>query len=239
MSDDFETTMWWGVSPGSWVTHADRLFRSAEVLWQPLQRLLDMEARAIANGTLMRDDTDYRIEDWYHIHAYLLVAGSALEAMLKAAAIQAKLNTGGFDAVLGPGRELQRWLTTHNLVAIASHAGIELTDVEREQLRRLEKYVVWAGPYPVPKSMVEHHPPQACSMWTMTCLTGMKRHFGACMPARTRHTPNFERLEFQRRATKGSSNGPTAKARGRVVDALLPERPAHRRERPHRQVLRR
>ena len=41
-----------------------------------------------------------RLGLWSHVYAFLLVAGAALEAMIKAAGIQAHLNVEGFKAVV-------------------------------------------------------------------------------------------------------------------------------------------
>ena len=78
--------------------------------------------------------------------------------MFKAAAIQAKLNVGGPSAVLQPNLQLQGWVTTHNLPSFAATAGVALTNGEQQRLRRFQKYVIWAGRYPVPKTMREKHP---------------------------------------------------------------------------------
>ena len=74
--------------------------------------------------------------------------------MLKAAAIQATLNTDAASGVLRSNWHLQPWMAT-TTQRYAEAAGLTLTEADRKNLRRFMKYVVWAGRYPVPTTLIE------------------------------------------------------------------------------------
>ena len=84
LTDDFEgTVMWWGISSDAWARHARYLFRSADLLWRPIQQVLDVANAAEARGVSPPDDPAYHLDDWYHIYAFLFTAGSAVEPCLR------------------------------------------------------------------------------------------------------------------------------------------------------------
>jgi hypothetical protein len=139
----------WATSPSAWFSHAEQLHRSSEVLWQPIDRLFDLAAPADQPlEPIGAAKTDHA---GLHSPAYLLLAGFAIEAMLKAAATQVELNAGGIDRVIisSPSPTLQPWIKTHKLEKLAARAGITYEDELLIYLRRFEKYIVWAGRYPV------------------------------------------------------------------------------------------
>ena len=43
----------------------------------------------------------------------------------------------------------------HNLISLAKRAEIEFSEEEENELRRFQRYVVWAGSYPTPKDLLE------------------------------------------------------------------------------------
>lgn len=137
------SVMLWAVLPAAWHRHAGHLRQSAELLWGPLDRALTLRPPFHADDLALGN----------HVYAFLLVAGAALEAMIKAAAIQAAFNVGGFKAVITERNQLQGWVTTHSLVRLAERAKLPLSVDEEDQLKRFTKYVVWAGSYPVPKDL--------------------------------------------------------------------------------------
>jgi hypothetical protein len=81
-----------------------------------------------------------------------MIAGFAIEAMLKAAAIQKELNAGGIDRVIvgGASPRLKNWIKTHRLEKLMEMAGLQCDGESLLYLRRFEKYLTWAGRYPVP-----------------------------------------------------------------------------------------
>ena len=139
----------WATSPSAWFSHAEQLYRSSELLWRPLGRLFDMTGDAPSHGVEPLEAADHAGS---HSPAYLLVAGFAIEAMLKAAAIQVELNVGGVDRVILAGSYpgLRPWLKTHKLEQLAARARVTYLDDLLIYLRRFEKYILWAGRYPVP-----------------------------------------------------------------------------------------
>ncbi len=105
-------------------------------------------------GTSVANELPDAPESEHGLHgpAYLLIAGYAIEAMLKAAAVQIELNVGGVDRVVtgGPSPTLRPWIKTHKLERLAARAGITYDGESLVYLRRIEKYILWAGRYPVP-----------------------------------------------------------------------------------------
>jgi len=144
---DVEEFTKWATSPSAWFSHAEQLHRSSELLWRPIGRLFDTASNAA--GPIDAVEADH---GGLHSPAYLLVAGFAIEAMLKAAAIQVELNAGGIDRVIvaGSSPTLQPWVKSHKLEKLAARAGIACRDEILIYLRRFERYILWAGRYPVP-----------------------------------------------------------------------------------------
>lgn len=143
-SDALEFTAW-ATSPAAWFARAEQLQQSSELLWSVLGRLFDTEPQP--------DRVD--LAAGAHAPAFMLVAGFAIEAMLKAAAIQIELNAGGVERVVVPGSSpsLRQWVKTHNLEKLAARAGIAFTDDSLIYLYRFKRYVLWAGRYPVPAAV--------------------------------------------------------------------------------------
>lgn len=159
---DVEEFTKWATSPSAWFNHAEQLNRSSELLWMPIGRMFDLDREAFDQATGSGDGQGYDASAWFHSYAYLLVAGFAIEAMLKAAAIQAALNDGGIDRVIvaGLSPRLQPWVKTHKLEGLAARAGVECDEELRTYIRRFEKYILWAGRYPVPIAPPEKTDPR-------------------------------------------------------------------------------
>jgi len=85
--------------------------------------------------------SDTRLEMLAYVNAYMLLTGLAFEYLLKAIAL-----SRGWTI-----EQLTKLRGGHGLVAIADALTLELAPVERDYLRRLEEFVVWAGRYPVPR----------------------------------------------------------------------------------------
>lgn len=142
----------WATSPAAWFSRAEQLRLSSELLWQTVGQLFDTS----------NDGSELDNEPAAHGPAFLLVAGFALEAALKAAAIQTELNGGGIDRVIvaGASPKLQGWVKTHKLEALAARAGIEVDSESLTYLRRFERYLLWSGRYPVPLAPPKEHEPR-------------------------------------------------------------------------------
>jgi len=146
--------------------------------------------------------TESELREWDHIYAFLLVAGAALEAILKAAAMQARFNAEWqLAAIVTPDWKLQKWLTTHHLDVYAEKAGIVLSPAEREQLARFERYVVWRASYPVPKDLRDPRPDHLLKLdfhasnfdWIW-----FDRFYRRAEEAYQRHVNEFEKLKAAR-----------------------------------------
>jgi hypothetical protein len=116
-------------SPIAWISHAEWLVGSTEVLWQRISGHFD-------NSTSRTGTPEGR--DATHGPAFLLLVGFGLEAMLKAAALQVELNAGGINRVLvaTPTPRVQTWLKTHRLESLANRAGATVWVAPRETLSR-------------------------------------------------------------------------------------------------------
>jgi hypothetical protein len=122
------------------------------LLWVPIGRMFDLDRDGSGEAAGPGDAQGHEPGAWSHSYAYLLVAGFAIEAMLKAAAIQSALNDGGVDRVIvaGSSPRLQPWLKTHKLESLAARAGVMCDEELLTYIRRFETYILWAGRYPVP-----------------------------------------------------------------------------------------
>jgi hypothetical protein len=158
MSGD-EITLWWAAEPKSWAEHARRLDRSTGFLWHPIERMFDVEFEAAKKGITPHGELDYDEAAWQHFYAFFLVAGAALETMLKALAIQVALNKKGPSGVMLTGNRLRSEFATHDLEQLARMAGLALHPAHEHQLRRFTMYITWAGRYPIPKkpAVTEEH----------------------------------------------------------------------------------
>jgi hypothetical protein len=186
--------MWWAVTPLAWYRHAERLKRSAELLWAPLDHSMNL------SGPFSADE----LALWDHVYAFLLVAGAALEAIFKAAAIMAVAKHEGLAGIItAEPRRLQRWLLSHSTVAIGERANIELSDLERSQLDRFKKYVVWAGRYPVPKDLIEHRPNAVTTLDFQVSNVDrvwFERLYEKGLQGYRRHNAEWQRIEAERKA---------------------------------------
>jgi len=90
-------------------------------------------------------DTDAAYSDLYRGPVYMLLAGLALETLIKGIIV------GRNPAVVGPQR-LSRKLTHHNLIKLYQEAGLIESKYQNELLLRLQNYVENFGRYPVTRS---------------------------------------------------------------------------------------
>lgn len=72
-----------------------------------------------------------------------MLAGMAIENMLKGLILQGTARDARLELMS------KKKLITHDLVTLATRAGVELADFEQELLARLSRFIVWAGRYPV------------------------------------------------------------------------------------------
>jgi hypothetical protein len=145
MTDDL-TLRWEHLarSPGQWLVSAEDLKACAEIIGQRFVEYLmkpmspeDFESsegvQAISFGPIFQ-----------------MLAGYSIEALVKGICVAREPN-----AVRGG--KLPKWLTTHRLGPLLRRANVEVAAHDERFLRRLERSVLWAGRYPVDKTVSGVH----------------------------------------------------------------------------------
>ncbi len=148
------------IRPESWAAQADLLKRAAEVLWaafyQDHQKLMERLNRAMPDPATI-DTTDLRNLHIFHI--YLLIAGYAIENLLKGIIVKKNLIPSLHQPRPELPTKLPSYLNSHNLMDLLQQAGLRCkSDDEREFLRVLSDYTTWAGRYPAPKHWKDLRP---------------------------------------------------------------------------------
>lgn len=176
-----------------------------------------------------------------------LLMGLAIENMSKALLVQAYAARG--EAVVVNGRLLQRLTSGHAVVDLLKEAAVELDQNERDLVDRLRESVIWAGRYPVPKTMADYAPaptgpsravPEAPSRWDKAVFDQLVRRLWHLAEERSR-TPDASRVVWPRlRLTlrKSVAHTPaqcwTLRPRYNAMRALEPVIPRAVRRRPAR-----
>jgi hypothetical protein len=124
---------------------AASLLRAAEAL----RPLMDRDAAAFEQGAV-GDPVDHPVG-----HVYMLLAGLAIENLVKARVVSINGGSGS-----KPGR-LSAEVKTHDLLQLFDMAGLALSDDEAYSPERLEAFVEWAGRYPLGAKSHDHLPRQA------------------------------------------------------------------------------
>lgn len=142
---EIDEAEWWTLvtkgaaqDPTTWLASAQRLDRSAELLWQRFTS---------------RRGPKWQ-EDWGDLPAALMLAGFALENLAKGLIIAKEPDRVGET-------ELARWSARsgHEITDLLGRAGVQLRDeAERLTVHRLEYFARWAGRYPVPMRFEENTP---------------------------------------------------------------------------------
>jgi hypothetical protein len=125
------------VDPGAWFSTAHSVRHAALVLWRELGPALDQWATTDAT-------VDAKLELSLRLRGpFAMLAGMAIENMLKGLILQRTARDARLELMS------KKKLITHDLVTLATRAGVELADFEQELLARLSRFIVWAGRYPV------------------------------------------------------------------------------------------
>jgi len=134
------------VQPDAWRAVSRRLLISARLLWKPLEDgLRGFEA---THGTRTQAQYHEYAVLMEHAGAFFVLAGGAVENALKALLLKQALEGGRIVRTEDDLIDVVR--KSHNLIALAKRAGLELSEGEARLLGRLATYVVWAGRYPFP-----------------------------------------------------------------------------------------
>ena len=141
-TDEYELL---GRDPHAWVRLA-RTMRDAANL------VLPSLSDAFPGGRTR--DRDMRRQQLFLMQPYQLLAGYAVELLLKAILISRRpeiLSDGALSPKAWTGRS-----NGHALQALATEAQVQLNSDEQDLLFRLECFVTWSGRYPVPTKSVNY-----------------------------------------------------------------------------------
>jgi predicted enzyme related to lactoylglutathione lyase len=134
--------------PVAWLDHAASLMRAAQAVWRQVQ--VDRAEQGTQLRTAGALDPVGRAGLG---HQVLFLAALGLEDALKAAAVA---GWSGQSSAVTTG-QLAPALKTHDLVNLASQAGVGAADPEQEQALHIgQHYVEWLGRYPCPVGHEEY-----------------------------------------------------------------------------------
>jgi len=125
-----------GGDPSSWLYNAEALIRAA----RSLLPMMDADHRKLADPTVT---TGFEAPI---APIYMLLVGLAIENLLKGIYVARNPTTCSSD-------RLPRELTQHKTIEFCERLGLSISQAEGLLLERIETFVVWAGRYPIPRSL--------------------------------------------------------------------------------------
>lgn len=124
--------------PDNWLSYAEELGDAAEVIWNCAGEVMAVECNTKIEGNIEIN------KSFPHARSYILLAGFALENILKAIIITRNPN------LISSG-QLHNPLKSHNLLDLAkSIIDIEFTDKENQVLKICQDAIPYWGRYPIP-----------------------------------------------------------------------------------------
>jgi hypothetical protein len=129
--------------PYQWLVIAERLKRSADLVWG--EHASDTQRLFGKIGTGTRWSEEEASIPWPISPVYMLLAGLALENLAKGILV------GENPQLVEEGGLSSRVTTGHLSPGLLGRAGVGLNQHERDLVERLAVFVVWGGRYPVPK----------------------------------------------------------------------------------------
>ncbi len=136
---------------GKWLSRAHSLRRAALVLRREAQRDWDVRKKNRVASAQTAVDAPPGLDG-----VITMLNGLAVENMVKALWVQTN------DPVKDKGGFVDR--LSHNTIELLGDVNFQLSAEERDLLRRLETYVVWAGRYPMPKNHEKLQPQALCQV---------------------------------------------------------------------------
>ncbi len=146
------------MKPESWALKAEFFRRTVEILWsafsQDHQKLMKRIEEAMP-GPANIEAADLKNLCIFP-GIYMLIAGYAIENLLKGVIAKKYLIPSKERPYPDMPKELPPELKSHNLVKLCEKAGLTYNSDEKEYLELLQKYVTWAGRYPIPLEWQDH-----------------------------------------------------------------------------------
>lgn len=121
-------------------------FGKSAILWMEHSRELFRSARFLVEE---RKHAENEITHLFQAPIALMLGAYALETILKMVIVAEYGDTNGFnyDSI-----EAKDFLpTVHDLPALAERAKLRINKVDRSLLKKLTRYSIWAGRYPIPR----------------------------------------------------------------------------------------
>jgi hypothetical protein len=152
--------------PSSWLSYAEELEEAAEALWADSDNRLVVEAETQLDRSLLVKKSST------HSRSYILLAGLALENVLKGLIIAG-------DAKLISSGRLDKTLKSHKLLDLAKRIdGLVLSKDEKHVLQICQYAIPYWGRYPIPLEYQGLQPRQAANDKFRTCFRQL--HFRLC-----------------------------------------------------------
>jgi hypothetical protein len=124
--------------PNNWLAYAEELEEAAEVIWSCVGDVMTIESNTIIGKKMEVKKSSF------HARSYILLAGLALENILKAIIITRNPN------LISSG-QLHNSLKSHKLLILAKKINdLKLTDKEESLLRICQDAIPYWGRYPIP-----------------------------------------------------------------------------------------
>ncbi len=135
--------------PCEWLTYSEELHDAADALWRDSVNAISLNMETEVDGSARIEKT------CGHSRIYILLAGLALENVLKGLIIAANpslVNTGA----------LGKSLKTHNLANLAANVeGLELSTADEHVLAVCQDAIPYWGRYPIPLQYADMQPKEA------------------------------------------------------------------------------
>lgn len=135
---NYEARVFWDIH---WIRSADALIASAQELEPRIAELWESYRKH-------HQDREHPLKADLYQGPYFMLLAFAVENLLKASLVQRR--SAEYRRQFQETKRFPNDLLGHNLVPLASKAGLNYSIDEEDLLRRLTRHAVWAGRYPGP-----------------------------------------------------------------------------------------
>lgn len=129
------------LSPAGWHWSANDLLKSAELLKPVVEKCWE------SWRSYHKDKSD-KPESFIPVAQYFMLVAYAMENYFKAKIVG--MNYYEFDTHIKTKKSLPGLLKNHDLVELAKSAEYNIQEGEEDLLRRMTRYSMWGGRYPIP-----------------------------------------------------------------------------------------